>query len=572
MVYPSDAFVVTSWLALALLPAWVVGLSQTPYSSFYNVILALAGWGVVMGWGAWRLGSDRAAVPRLAWAGGLAALVLGSGAAVLGSRAGAGLAAALAVAAFGGWLGAAASRMQASAQAVWRGVACGVLLAALLNVGVALVQYFAPAWADGVWIARPTTAGRAFGNLRQPNHLASLMLLGLCVLPLLQTRARSGWGWAAMLALTLGVALSSSRTGMLGLAGLALWAALDRGLPGGVRHLFWAAPAALAAWWLGLWAWGEMGGAAYYGETRLEGGGDISSSRFAIWSNTLALIAAHPWTGVGWGNFNAAWTFTPFPDRPVAFFDHSHNLVLQLMVELGIPAALALLGGLAWALWRARGALSLQGEPGLAARSALLVLAVLGWHSLLEYPLWYPYFLLPAAWALGLFLGMGSGPGPAAPAPAWTRWIFPVAGGLMVAGSLHAIGDYQRVVHIFAPSGPAGRVSLEERIRIGQGSHWFAVHADYAAVTTAARPSEVFEHFERPLRHLIDARLMIAYAKALHERGDEAGSLQVVQRLREFRHRLGQEFLAVCEQPQPPHFPCGPAPAPTSWQRLLRGP
>jgi O-antigen ligase len=446
----------------------------------------------------------------------------------------------------------------------------GLLLAALLSTAIALAQYFTPTLADGTWIAKPTTPGRAFGNLRQPNHLASLMLLGLCVLPLVVSETRRRWAWVAMAALTLGVALSSSRTGMLSLVGLALWAALDRGLPGWARRLFWAAPVVVVGWWLGLWAWGEVGGTAYFGEARLESGGDLSSSRFAIWSNTLALIAAHPWAGVGWGNFNAAWTFTPFPDRPVAFFDHSHNLVLQLMVELGIPAALALLGALAWVLWRARGALSLPGEAGLAARAALMVLAVLGWHSLLEYPLWYAYFLLPAAFALGLFLGLGAPSRPAVPAPAWTRWLFPLAGGLMVAGSLHAMVDYQRVVQIFKPSGEAGRASLAERIRIGQRSHWFAVHADYAAVTTAPRPSEVFEQFERPLRHLIDARLMIAYAKALHERGEDDRALYVVHRLREFRHRLGRDFLAVCEQPDPPHFPCGPEPKHLGWRDVAR--
>ncbi|MFN3417425.1 MAG: Wzy polymerase domain-containing protein [Caldimonas sp.] len=559
----------TSFLALLLVPGWAIGLTQPPFSSFYNVTLAMAGWGAVLGLGAWRMGRDDGAVPHAAWGWALAALVLGGWAAVQGSRAGAGLAAALAVAAFGRWLGGPVWRGPA-ARTVLGALAWGLLLAALLNVGVALVQYFAPAWADGVWVARPTTPGRAFGNLRQPNHLASLMLMGLCVLPVLATGRRGRWAWAALAALTLGVALSSSRTGLLGLGGLALWAAIDRGLPAGARRLFWAAPAVAVAWWLGLWAWGEVGGTAYYGETRLEGGGDLSSSRFAIWSNTLALIAAHPWTGVGWGNFNAAWTFTPFPDRPVAFFDHSHNLVLQLMVELGIPAALALLGALAWVLWRARGALSLPGEAGLAARSALMMLAVLGWHSLLEYPLWYAYFLLPAAFALGLLLGLGAPPRPSAsaPAPAWTRWLFPVAGGLMVAGSLHAMVDYQRVVQIFTPSGEAGRASLSERIRIGQGSHWFAVHADYAAVTTAPRPSEVFEQFERPLRHLIDARLMIAYAKALHERGEDDRALYVVHRLREFRHRLGRDFLAVCAQPDPPQFPCGPQPQGLSWREL----
>lgn len=46
---------------------------------------------------------------------------------------------------------------------------------------------------------------------------------------------------------------------------------------------------------------------------------------------------------------------TPFPGRPVAFFDHSHNLPLQLAVESGLAGAV--LAGVAWAGWRARRAL-----------------------------------------------------------------------------------------------------------------------------------------------------------------------------------------------------------------------
>jgi hypothetical protein len=40
----------------------------------------------------------------------------------------------------------------------------------------ALVQVFAPEWPDGDWIAAPASPGRAVGNLRQPNHLSSLLL------------------------------------------------------------------------------------------------------------------------------------------------------------------------------------------------------------------------------------------------------------------------------------------------------------------------------------------------------------------------------------------------------------
>ena len=48
--------------------------------------------------------------------------------------------------------------------------------AGLLNSAIALIQVFAPQWADGDWIARSAIPGRAVGNMRQPNHLATLLL------------------------------------------------------------------------------------------------------------------------------------------------------------------------------------------------------------------------------------------------------------------------------------------------------------------------------------------------------------------------------------------------------------
>ena len=38
-------------------------------------------------------------------------------------------------------------------------------------------------------------------------------------------------------------------------------------------------------------------------------------------------------------------------------------------------------------------------------RSAFVLSLLVGVHSLLEYPLWYAYFLLPTVFALGLCLG-----------------------------------------------------------------------------------------------------------------------------------------------------------------------
>jgi hypothetical protein len=49
-------------------------------------------------------------------------------------------------------------------------------VAGVLNLGIGLVQVFAPDWPDGDWIAASGIVGRAVGNLRQPNHLSSLLL------------------------------------------------------------------------------------------------------------------------------------------------------------------------------------------------------------------------------------------------------------------------------------------------------------------------------------------------------------------------------------------------------------
>jgi hypothetical protein len=271
---------------------------------------------------------------------------------------------------------------------------------------------------------------------------------------------------------------------------------------------------------------------------------DISSSRFAIWANTLELIRRQPWTGVGFGEFNLAWTLTPFPGRPVAFFDHTHNLPLQLAVELGLPLATAVMALLLWALARGlRHAWTAEGDRGTARRAAMLMVLMIGLHSLLEYPLWYSYFLLPAAWAWGYALhGARPAAEPAAvpaPAPA-LAW----AGLALAVGAALSVVDYARVAAIF--SSRPGLAPLEQRIGDGRASLLFGHHADYAAVTSGVDLPDAEQAFDRATHYLLDARLMIAWSKALEAQGrlDEARFLAA--RLREFRNPDAAAFFEAC--------------------------
>ncbi len=198
------------------------------------------------------------------------------------------------------------------------------------------------------------------------------------------------------------------------------------------------------------------------------------------------------------------------------------------------------------------------------------MLAVLALHSLLEYPLWYAYFLLPAAWTLGAFLGAEP---PRANAPTamgreagTSSAALRGAGVLMLLGAAWAAWDHRRVEVIFAP--PAGAGTLEARIAEGRQSWLFGHHADYAAATTPpTEPS--LAAFRRPLHMLVDTRLLIAYIEALHEAGREAEALYAAQRLREFRRPDAQVFFKECAPGNPaPPFQCETAPVVLGWRDL----
>ncbi|MGZ5207370.1 MAG: PglL family O-oligosaccharyltransferase, partial [Caldimonas sp.] len=114
---------------------------------------------------------------------------------------------------------------------------------------------------------------------------------------------------------------------------------------------------------------------------------------------------------------------------------------------------------------------------------------------------------------------------------------------LILCGTL-ALYDYMRVVIIFAP--PADAAPLDKRIADGRRSILFAHHADYAAATVVEHPSKVMKAFQRAPHFLLDARLMMAWARALDEKGETDKARYVAQRLKEFHNDQAEEFFAPC--------------------------
>lgn len=558
---PPGAWIAGALLAVALPTLLTINLP--PSATFLNQAAALVGWSL------WLLLLSPALPRPGRLPGGLAALLAAFGLMALaaaGSMAWAGLPGTLglsaigllAAAAFTAWCGA-ALRAAGLGERAFETFCIALVAAGVLSAAIGLVQVFDPEVSDTVWVAATGAGGRAVGNLRQPNHLSSLLLWSMIALVALWRSRRLPL--PAVLGLyglmLFGMVLTGSRTGLLGTLLLAGWGALDRRLGRGQRRLLLLTPVACALLWLGMAEWSRLHDAVFAGEAQLRQA-DPSSSRFGVWKNTLSLIAMHPWLGVGWGEFNFAWSLTPFPGRPVAFFDHAHNLELQLAVELGLPLAALVLALLARALWDAwRGARDADESSAPALRAGLVLVLMALLHSQFEYPLWYSYFLLPAAFAAGLGLGatpLGVGAVPRAP---WAGF----AALVMLAGSVGTVADYARVVVIFQP--PANAAPLRQRIEEGRASLLFGHHADYAAATTATHPSQVMPAFDRATHYLLDTRLMTAWANALAEAGRIEHARHLAQRLREFRNEQSKEYFAACDAApmadQPPYQCVPPA-------------
>lgn len=565
-----------STLLLATLAASAPSLlayNVSPSPTFLNQALALALWGWFVlsavppartpGRGAlplfWAAAGIGAAV---LWSWGPGSLPLGLAASALGL-----MGAAVVMAAAGSGVH---SRPDGAATAA--DFCTGWWAAGLFNVVLALVQVFAPGWCDGNWIAETSYVGRAVGNLRQPNHLSSLLTwAAIASVALLEFRRLDRRIVVpSFVLLVFAIVLTASRTGLVSMALLAVWGVADRRLSRPARLLLLSAPLVYAIGWLGMAEWAKLAHATFGGATRLSAEGDISSSRFAIWSNTLAMIRQQPWTGVGWGEFNFAWTLTPFPQRPVAFFDHAHNLPLHLLVELGIPlggavlvALLAALGLAAVRAWSER-----DEGPSVGRRAAFMMVLTIGLHSLLEYPLWYSYFLLPAAWAWAYAMGRPQRkalPGAAAHSSGLT-----VAALVLVGGSVLAVLDYLPVTEIFR-AGDDLR-PLGQRIERGQRSVFFAHHADYAAATIQP-PAAPMVPFEVATHFLLDTRLMMAWSRALEAHGRSNDARFLAERLREFRNPGADEFFAACGKPRAgasAPFQCVHSERQPDWREFVR--
>lgn len=410
----------------------------------------------------------------------------------------------------------------------------------MANALTATLQTWAPTWLPP-GIALPGPGQRVGGLLAQANHFGMLMVWALLAL--------AGWlhlrRWplavslALLFPLSIGLVLSGSRT-----------AALAWLLAGGMLLL--AGSPALRR--LGFGAWGlaalafvavtlgrpDAGPAAL--ATHLQQG---SPSRWPLLLGTLELITRYPLTGTGWGEFNAAWMLSSRDAATPLLVHHSHNLVLQLFAELGVPLGLLLLLLLL-------GAIGLQGKaawqetrnddplPWLAWTMVLAVLL----HSQLELPLWHAHWLLPAA-----FLLAWAGPS-AAPGDVPARRLA-YAGLLLLLVAVLVLREWLRVLPLYyvPPDAPPFALRVDEAKRSWLFSPW-------AWQAEAMDPDSSQRDFARGAEAPFGPLYMMAWAQQLERKGDGRRADFLMARVRDVGGVHADWLSQRCRTLPPGEFPC----------------
>lgn len=278
-------------------------------------------------------------------------------------------------------------------------------------------------------LGRLTESRATFVN---PNHLASFLVL-TCWVALgfgLRSRGPRRVAWlAAFVAAGSQVFLSLSRAGIAAFfvgAGVAAALAVRSGhaarameklssaRPGGAWRAM-AAPVAISAA-LAITAWLALD--RVVGELRTLSEID-SDVKLSLWPLAWQALGQHPLVGVGRGAF--ATVFPAYKVEPAQVtFTHLENSWLQVPLDVGLPAGLALLAVFAWAWVAAARARDLS-RPMIGALAGVAAVAA---HDLFDFSLELtgvalPFLLVLAADAEGL---------PALRIPRWAFRALAVAG------------------------------------------------------------------------------------------------------------------------------------------------
>lgn len=287
---------------------------------------------------------------------------------------------------------------------IFTGFSIVLLLCGTLTGIIAICQWLTlDAYIPGM--VNMQNAVRPYANFAQPNNMATFLVMSLlgCLYLYEKQKLKTWITCLCSLIMLLALALSQSRTSWVACCCILIYGAYQQ-YKGFIRLKWYYALA-----WFGLFIGfililpavtqliGQITNAniAQTKDVIARATGDMS--RLAIWEQMLHAIADRPWLGYGWNQTSVAYTLVSDHFQGPVWIRSAHNFILDFVLWNGLLIGLPFLAYFGyWGYQLNKHVNSVESVIGILMIGAVLI------HSMLEFPQYYAYFLLPVGFIIGL--------------------------------------------------------------------------------------------------------------------------------------------------------------------------
>ncbi len=433
----------------------------------------------------------------------------------------------------------------------WNALAIACVAAGTVSALITFFQYLGVDNLLGDWSAfysgDANGLNRPYANLGQPNQLALLLCWSLAALWWLHQSRKLGNGLALLISglLLASLVVTQSKIAWMIVPVIAGASVLGHRVAG-VRRISPTVVVVLALYFIAMIVllpnFGEIIGTHTQSLTdRMQ----TNAVRTVMILQGLYIGLQHPLIGAGWGSFGEAQVTVALQFGDTQYAMHAHNLVANLAAETGWIFTLGFCAATGWWFYTRFVRLLLTPERLLA----LMILSAVGLHSMVEFPLWYAYILVPVGLVIGLVESS------ATDTVTNRAWSFPrklfmgiaLASGLCLAA---AAADYRNLVQSFRAFG-FELVGLKYAEGSVERPRWTALphyydYLDFAQVrpTVAMTPEEIEKAEHVATRFAYAPVLMrLATIYALNGRPDDAVAIVATMR-KLYPQRYTETYLA----------------------------
>lgn len=271
-------------------------------------------------------------------------------------------------------------------------------------LGVALISILLQSYQlfslniNTIYMAEMPPNGRPFANFGQPNTLATFLVFAIFSVLYLYERYKIGV-FVCVLVISIilfGIVLTQSRTPWVFAIFFLIWwfwKAKKSNLRIKTNGIFWG----YAIYIFLLYLMPFISDYLLLSFSTVQQRATTGFQRLDMWQQMLIAIKNEPWLGYGWQQVSVAQVENTQFYPNTGWTEHSHNIILDLLIWNGIPLGFLIIFLIAW--WLSQFidlAHNIENFLFLSLTGALLV------HGMLEYPLEYAFLLLPVGFLLGL--------------------------------------------------------------------------------------------------------------------------------------------------------------------------